>query len=177
MSDEQRVGQLFMLGIDGGALSSAERAALQTYHIGSAFLVNSRKGGVNTIRPLTAQIQALATDANTRGARFFLAADQEGGYVQRLSGPGFDTIPTALAQGQLPTDKLRADAATWAGQLAAAGINMNLAPVMDVVPPGTEAGNAPIGALEREYGSDPATVGSQVPPSSWVWLRRVWPQP
>ncbi len=31
---------------------------------------------------------------------------------------------------------------------------------MDVVPPGTDAQNQPIGALQREYGHDPATVGS-----------------
>ena len=36
--------------------------------------------------------------------------------------------------------------------LAAAGVNLDLAPVVDVVPPGTEAGNAPIGAYGREYG-------------------------
>lgn len=148
-----------MLGINGGALSSAESAALQTYHFGSAFLVNSRKGGVDSIRPLTAQIQSMATGENTRGVRFFIAADQEGGYVQRLNGPGFNAIPTALAQGQMPVATLQADAATWGGQLSAAGINMNLAPVMDVVPAGSESDNAPIGALQREYGSDPATVG------------------
>ena len=159
MTEEQRVGELFMLGINGAALSSAETAALQTYHFGSAFLVNSRKGGVDSIRTLTAQIQSLATHENTNGAGFLIAADQEGGYVQRLSGPGFSTIPTALAQGQMATAELQAEAATWGGQLSAAGINMNLAPVMDVVPPGTESDNAPIGALEREYGTDPATVG------------------
>jgi beta-N-acetylhexosaminidase len=31
---------------------------------------------------------------------------------------------------------------------------------MDVVPPGTDAQNQPIGVLQREYGHDPATVGS-----------------
>jgi beta-N-acetylhexosaminidase len=31
---------------------------------------------------------------------------------------------------------------------------------MDVVPPGTDAQNQPIGALQREYGHDPATAGS-----------------
>jgi beta-N-acetylhexosaminidase len=31
---------------------------------------------------------------------------------------------------------------------------------MDVVPPGADATNQPIGALQREYGHDPTTVGS-----------------
>jgi beta-N-acetylhexosaminidase len=42
--------------------------------------------------------------------------------------------------------------------LAAAGVNLNLAPVADVVPAGTEAGNAPIGAFGRQYGSTPGQV-------------------
>ena len=37
-------------------------------------------------------------------------------------------------------------------------MNLDFAPVMDVVPAGTEAQNQPIGALHREFGSDPATV-------------------
>jgi beta-N-acetylhexosaminidase len=51
-------------------------------------------------------------------------------------------------------------ARTWGGELLAAGVNLNFAPVMDVVPAGTEAENQPIGALQREYGSDPDTVSA-----------------
>ena len=40
------------------------------------------------------------------------------------------------------------------------GSNLDFAPVADVVPPGTDATNAPIGALMREYGHDPLTAGS-----------------
>jgi beta-N-acetylhexosaminidase len=39
-------------------------------------------------------------------------------------------------------------------------VNLNFAPVLDVVPPGTETVNEPIGALDREYGHSPAEVGS-----------------
>ena len=38
---------------------------------------------------------------------------------------------------------------------AQAGVNLDFAPVADVVPPGTDAGNAPIGQLHREYGHHP----------------------
>lgn len=160
MTEGQRVGQLFLLGVGAGHLSSAETSAIETYHLGSAWLVNNRTGGVASIRPLTAEIQALATDANTHDVRFFVAADQEGGLVQRLAGFGFSTIPSAVEQGQLPATTLEADAAAWGGELSAAGINLNFAPVMDVVPPGGDATNQPIGALHREYGHDPATAGS-----------------
>ena len=159
MTEGQRVGQLFLLGIEGDHLSSAETAAIGTYHLGSTWLVNSRTGGVAGVRPLAAEIQALATDANTHGVRFFIGADQEGGLVQRLSGPGFSTIPSALQQGQLSIAALQADAATWGRELSAAGVDLDFAPVMDVVPSGADATNEPIGALQREYGHDPVTVG------------------
>jgi beta-N-acetylhexosaminidase len=160
MTEPQRVGQLFLLGIEGDRLTPAETAAIETYRLGSVWLANVRTGGVASVRPLTDEIQALATTATTDGIGFFVGADQEGGQIQLLRGPGFSTIPTALAQGQLKLSMLQLDATQWGRELAAAGVNLDLAPVMDVVPPGTDAGNQPIGALQREYGHDPATVGS-----------------
>lgn len=160
MTEEQRVGQLFVLGISGDNLSAAETSAIETDHFGSVYLVNSRTGGVESVRTLTTAIDALATDSNTYRVAFFVAADQEGGRVQRLSGPGFSTIPSALVQGQIPTATLKADATTWGRELSAAGVNLDLGPVMDVVPSGADAINKPIGALQREYGHDPTTVGS-----------------
>ena len=96
MTEEQLVGQLFVLGVEGDNLSDAETSAIETDHFGSAYLVNSRTGGVESVRTLTSAIDALATDSNTHGVGFFVAADQEGGQVQRLRGPGFTTIPSAL---------------------------------------------------------------------------------
>ena len=160
MTDEQRVGQLFMLGVEGDSLSAAETSAIVAHHFGSVFLVNTRTGGLATVRMLTTAIDALATDSNTRGAGFLVAADQEGGLVQRLKGPGFSAIPPALAQGELSTASLQAQATTWGSELSAAGVNLDLGPVMDVVPPGADATNQPIGALQREFGHDPTTVGS-----------------
>jgi beta-N-acetylhexosaminidase len=57
---------------------------------------------------------------------------------------------------------LEVKAKTWGSQLVKAGVNVDLAPVADVVPPGTDAENAPIGKLEREYGHDPDTAGTHV---------------
>jgi beta-N-acetylhexosaminidase len=39
-------------------------------------------------------------------------------------------------------------------------LNLDLAPVMDVVPPGTASQNPPVGMLEREFGDNPGTVAS-----------------
>jgi len=136
--------------------------AIATYHFGSVAFTTQTAVGVTTVRGWTDAVQAQATQATTDRVGFLVAANQEGGQIQGLSGPGFDRIPSALDQGSLAPATLQAMAARWGRELAAAGINLNFAPVADTVPPGTDAQNAPIGALQREYGHDPATVASHV---------------
>ena len=92
-----------------------------------------------------------------------VAADQEGGQVQRLRGQGFDRIPSAQRQAQTSPAELKSDAARWGRQLRRAGIDANLAPVADVVPKDREGVNEPIGVLRRGYGSNPAAVAAHVP--------------
>lgn len=159
LSQAQRIGQLFLFGIGTDALDATETAAIRAAHFGSVWLSNRRTGGTASIRALTDAIQMLAP-SDTAGVSFFVGTDQEGGLVQRLSGPGFSTIPTALAQGSLAPSVLQADARRWGSELASAGVNLDFAPVMDIVPPGTDASNAAIGALQRESGHEPAVVGT-----------------
>jgi len=160
LTEAQRVGQLFAVGLTDDRLGSAEIAGIEQHHFGSVSFTETTNEGADAVREITDQVQAQATDANTGGVGFFVAANQEGGEIQALRGPGFSVMPSAVEQGQMPAATLQADATTWGGELQDAGVNLNFAPVMDVVPAGTEAGNQPIGALQREYGSDPETVGS-----------------
>lgn len=157
---DQRIGQLFELGLAGDLLGPTEINMIQTDHIGSVWFVDTSHAGVAGIHAIAAAVQAQVSAAATANVRFFIAANQEGGVIQAMQGPGFSQIPTAQAQGNWDAAVLRSRAAGWAQELGAAGINFNFAPVMDVVPPGTDAQNQPIGALQREYGHDPATVGS-----------------
>jgi beta-N-acetylhexosaminidase len=162
MTLAQRVGQLFMVGLAKDKLDAITRAAIAEHHFGSVVFTTQTSVGVDAVRDLTDSVQALATRSATDRIRFFVAANQEGGKIQGLSGPGFDTIPSALAQGELSAATLKARAERWGRQLVRAGVNVNLAPVADVVPPGTDSQNAPIGQLEREYGHDPATAATHV---------------
>ena len=157
---DQRIGQLFELGLAGERLGPTEINLIQTDHIGSVWFVETSHAGVAGIGAVAAGVQAQASSAATGNVRFFVAANQEGGLIQALQGPGFSQIPTAVVQGSWAPALLQSRAAGWAQELRAAGINFNFAPVMDVVPPGTDAQNQPIGALQREYGHDPATAGS-----------------
>ena len=162
MSEAQRIGQLFMIGLVKDRLDAAERSAVADFHVGSFAFTTQSSAGVKAIRALTDGVQALATKKATAGVRFFVAANQEGGVTQGLAGAGFDVIPSALKQGDLTEATLKKDAARWGRELGQAGVNLDLAPVADVVPPGTDPSNAPIGQLQREFGHDPATAGSHV---------------
>ena len=102
---------------------------------------------------ITSRLQSYAPE----GLGLFIATDQEGGQVQRLRGPGFSRIPSALEQGAIAPAALRESARQWGSELHAAGVNVDLAPVLDTVPAGFGS-NPPIGDLDREYGHDPATV-------------------
>ncbi|HEY7260754.1 MAG TPA: glycoside hydrolase family 3 N-terminal domain-containing protein [Trebonia sp.] len=156
MSEAQRVGQLFLVGVYGDVAGPQMTAALHEYHFGSMLLWQTSEG-VKALAPATAHMQSLA--AINGGVRFFIAANQEGGNVQHLTGPGFATMPAAVTQGTWTTSALRSAAAGWGRELRAAGVNFDLAPVMDVVPAGTEGSNAPIGALGRQFGSTPSGNG------------------
>jgi beta-N-acetylhexosaminidase len=160
MTEDQRIGQLFLLGLANDRLGAAEIQEIQVDHVGSVWFVDRTDAGVAGIRSVADAVQTHATAGATASVRFFVAANQEGGITQALQGPGFSVMPSALVQGGWTTSTLGASASTWAQQLRASGVNMNFAPVMDVVPPGFDAQNQPIGVLQREYGHDPATVGS-----------------
>jgi beta-N-acetylhexosaminidase len=157
LSLAQRVGQLFLVAPTGDIAGSGTRTALAKYHFGS-ILLPKNDDGTASLAAATAAIQALAP-ADTDDVRFLIGANQEGGEIQQLSGPGFDVMPSALVQGSWTTSALRTQASIWGSQLRAAGVNLNLAPVMDVVPEGTASTNAPIGELDREFGFDPQTNG------------------
>ncbi len=159
MTESQRIGQLFILGLAADRLGTSEIGAIRNQHIGSVWFTDTTYQGVQAVRSVALAVQRQATASATDGVRFFVAANQEGGVIQALQGPGFARIPSALEQGLLDPSTLTGDATVWGRQLVAAGINLDFAPVMDVVPPGYAASNEPIGVLHREFGHVASVVG------------------
>jgi beta-N-acetylhexosaminidase len=159
MSEAQRVGQLFLVGLAQDYVGPVTTAALEKYHFGSLLFAENTSEGAAAAASATARMQSLATQAITGRVRFFVAANQEGGQVQNLRGAGFAALPAALIQGSWSVGYLRQRAKAWGTELRSAGVNFDLAPVMDVVPAGTARSNAPIGQLDREFGYRPAVTG------------------
>ncbi|WP_229866511.1 glycoside hydrolase family 3 N-terminal domain-containing protein [Sinomonas cellulolyticus] len=160
MSLEQRAGQVMMVGSPVAGPDAAVRDAVGRLHVGNVFLKGRTTAGANAVAGVVAALKGEAV-RGSGGAAPFVATDQEGGQVQILRGPGFSEMPTALAQGSMDAGALRASAAAWGRELAAAGVNVNLAPVMDTVPSAAFAPqNAPIGRFQREFGYSPQTVSA-----------------
>ncbi len=153
MSERERVGQLLMVDCPTSGITQATRTAITEAHVGAVILDGTSTAGRGVISGITAQLRGLAP----QGTGLFIATDQEGGQVQRLQGPGFATIPSAVVQGQEAPEDLQTQARTWGSQLQRVGVNLNLAPVLDTVPSGS-SGNPPIGDLDREYGHTPQAV-------------------
>ncbi|MGV9247728.1 glycoside hydrolase family 3 N-terminal domain-containing protein [Streptomyces sp. NPDC003710] len=160
MTSAQRVGQLIMGGVSATRLDQAQLRTLRNNHVGSIMLTGRSTAGTRATRTLVDSVRSQADQAGGHRVGMFVATDQEGGQVQVLNGPGFSTIPNGLTQGSWSTTTLRTRATDWANQLKAAGVNLNLAPVADVVPASLGTRNGPIGHFYREYGHTPDVVSS-----------------
>jgi beta-N-acetylhexosaminidase len=160
LSQARQIGQLFMVGLQSGAGTTAVDDAMTRLYAGNVVLFGTGWTSAARVSAATTWLQSEAQAANG-GVGAFLAGNQEGGQqgtFQAFYGPGFDSIPSAVEQGQMDPDALEQAAWRWGAQLFNAGVNLDLAPVLDTVPAGTELQNAPIGYWGRQLGSDPQSV-------------------
>ena len=104
---------------------------------------------------LTRDLQALAV--RCAGRPLFIATDNEGGRVARLSPRlGYPAFPSAEELGRADdVANTRSEAQKMAVALRQAGINWNLAPVVDVA---VNPKNPAVVALGRSFSPDPAKV-------------------
>ena len=158
---EEKVGQLMMVGVDATAPKDSSTEAVDTHHVGNIFIAGRTTAGGQATQKVIASFTGKVGPGTTRSTPMLVATDQEGGEVQVLSGSGFSEIPSAMDQSTQSRDQLVAAARTWGKELADVGVNMNLAPVVDLVDTPRPTTNEPIGKWGREYGHDAATVSSQ----------------
>ncbi len=101
-----------------------------------------------------AQLAALSGAIRGERAEALIGIDEEGGDVTRLEARTGSSYPGNLALGAVDDVELTTQvAAAIGGELAAAGVNLDLAPVADV---NSDERNPIIGV--RSFGSDPALV-------------------
>ncbi len=161
VSLEDRVGQMLLVGFRGTSVDADSPMArlLAAVPLGGVVLfdydVPSQSFPRNIVSPDQTRrlVQALQAAARTP---LLVAVDAEGGRINRLKSKyGFIDIPSAQDMGRADIDQCRAVYHKLAEQLSGLGINLNLAPVVDL---NLNPANPIIGSLERSFGPDPEDV-------------------
>jgi beta-N-acetylhexosaminidase len=140
-------GQLLMVGIPGPRMDAVARELVRDLKVGGVILFARNIESPEQVWELTGDLQREALAATRRP--LLLAVDQEGGRVQRLKAP-FTLIPPARELGMTRTpEEVEYLTRQVAKELALVGLNVNLAPVLDV--PRSPA----CPQWDRAYSSDP----------------------
>ena len=120
MTEAQRIGQLFLVGLATDQLDPATAATIRSDHFGSVLFGTTSYAGLTGTRAVANAVQSLASAQATAGVRFFVAANQRAGgfsscgrrirgHTQR-AGSGTGRAQRAAAGGR------RLGAAAAAGQ-------------------------------------------------------------
>ena len=153
---EEKVAQMLMVGFRGTAPSNMDTTAAS---ITAGRLGNTVYFDHNVVSP--GQLAALdAWIQEGRSPPMLISVDQEGGRVARLRpDKGFAETVTPLFLGNRnDLDLTYRYASGMAKAMAATGINLNLAPVVDV---NVNPSNPAIGLHERSFSADPEVVAQQ----------------
>jgi len=151
MSLAEKVGQLFQVGFHSKIADEKIIDLIENYHIGGIIYFSRNIQSEEQTAELSNDLQQLALNSGSK-IPLFIATDQEGGIVNRLAGtvdfPGNNEL--GAANDQESTQKI---AELTAAELINSGINVNLAPVLDV---NNNPNNPVIG--DRSFGEDPGLV-------------------
>ena len=160
MTLEQKIAQLMVVGFDALPYDAGIREMIEHYQIGGIIYFARNIESPAQVARLTNEFQASSLAKS--GIGLFIAIDQEGGRVARLtSNKGFTEFPGAMAIGASAHDVASAAAnarsvgSALAAEMVAVGINTNFAPDLDV---NNNPANPVIGV--RSFSSDPHRVAA-----------------
>ena len=150
LSLNEKIGQLLLIGIKGYILSEEMKSMIKEYKFGNFILFAYNIKDLNQLENLTRDIHNEVI--KSLGIIPFIAIDQEGGIILRIKDkhtyyPGSMTLAsTNISNAEKIGHMMGRD-------LLSLGINMNLAPVLDV---NNNPKNPIIGI--RSYSDNPETV-------------------
>lgn len=147
MSASEKAGQLLMFSLSGTSLTKEDAKKINDLNLGGAILMGYNISNPNQLKSFSSQIQ----QANTKFPAL-IATDQEGGVVKRVS---WDDTAGAKSWSSMDTLAICNLSNKRALTLASSGINLNLAPVVDL----TYNGNGFIN--NRTISGDPEVVTKQ----------------
>jgi beta-N-acetylhexosaminidase len=149
LSLRRLAGQRLVAGFSGSEPPRGLLRMLAAGELAGVILFEDNFTAARSTRRMTTQLQ----DAAARGpvhAPLLVMTDQEGGLVKRVAGP---PSASAAAMARRGAAFARRQGAATARSLLRRGVNVNLAPVLDLARPG-----GAIAAEGRSFGSDPEAV-------------------
>ena len=147
MTLEELVGQKLVLGIEGSRLTPAVTDLFRSTHAGGLILFRRNFESAEGLCKLISDIETAV------GRKLLVMVDHEGGRVIHFA-EGITVFPDAQAAGQgRSVEEVRQQGEIEALELRRLGIDLNLAPVLDVL---ANEWNPAIGTLS--YGKNPELV-------------------
>ena len=147
-----KIGRLFMAGIPEPQLDPDTEILIRDYCLGGVILFGRNIENPVQLAKLCNDLQEIAMKYH--GIPLFLAVDQEGGPVSRFKEP-FTRFPgnKAIGEDQMSVDRAAEFARVTAKEMGLVGLNMNMAPVVDV-----QAGQPEKHLAGRMFSDDPEKV-------------------
>ncbi len=157
-SAEVMAGAMIMTGFRGTSVPDSFLEAVRKGRVGGVILFDRDLASASS-RNITspAQLKRLTATLQAQAPRpLFIAVDQEGGQVRRLKpAQGFRNLPSAQEMSSLPKGEIFRLGWMAGQEMSRAGINVDIAPVVDVRKSGQSPG---LGDLGRLFGSNAAAV-------------------
>jgi len=151
---EQKVGQLLMCGFHGQHADEQITRLIRDHHVGGVIYFRRNVQSVDQLTRLSEELQGIAAEAGV--LPLMISVDQEGGMVARIDKEGVTQVPGNMALGATGNPEYTLECARILGrELKSTGIDMNLAPVLDV---NNNALNPVIGV--RSYGENAESVAA-----------------
>jgi beta-N-acetylhexosaminidase len=149
---QKQIGQLFMAGLAGPSLDKDTVSLIREFNMGGMILFSRNIEDPLQLAELCKDLQREALRSHDRP--LFLAVDQEGGRVARLREP-FSSFPgnAAIAADKEPVKRAEEFGTVTAREMKLVGLNMDLAPVVDV-----QRGELEKHLHSRSFGEDPEKV-------------------
>lgn len=151
------IGQMFLVGFTGNSTKSPGFRVLKKLvsrgQVGGVLFLKNNVANRSSVKAMTTALKS-AAPGNTP---LFIAIDQEGGWVQRLTlqNSGVDNTNSAQKIATLGLQKAIKQYGNMAKNLAEIGFNLNFGPVVDL---NVNRSNPIIGKLKRSYSADANTV-------------------
>ncbi len=148
---EKKIGQMMIFAFPGKQITPAVSNMIEKYNPGGLILFGYNIGNKNQLVKMIDDLQSVSLKES--GTPLFISVDQEGGRVKRIQD-GVTQFPGNMAAGVAGDEDLVYDWARILGlQLRSLGVNMNLAPSVDV-------NNNPANPVinTRSFGPDPESV-------------------